>query len=86
VRRPVGKGEDTHGHDDQSHYLGRDGGRAAGDLLVQPDEADADSYQGVGDSPDCQHRGDEGAFLEGVLVEQETDRLGDDERLERPLL
>jgi len=86
MRRPVRQSDDTHRHDDQSRYLGGDSGGATSDLLVQPDKADADGYQGVGDGPDCQDRGYEGTLLEGVLVEQETDRLGDDERIERPLL
>ena len=86
MRRAVGEGDDADRHDDQPDELGRDGGGAARDVLVQPDEADADGYQGVGDRADGQNRGYQGALLEGVLVEQEAERLGDDERVERPLL
>jgi len=86
MRRPIRESDDAHGHDDETRDLSGDSAGVAGDLLVQPDKADADGYQGVGDGPDCQHRGYQGALLEGVLVEQESDRLGDDERVERPLL
>jgi len=86
MRRPIRESDDTRRHNDQPRYLDGDSGGTTGDLLVQPDKADADGYQGVGDRPDCQDRGYEGALLEGILVKQETDRLGDDERIERPLL
>jgi hypothetical protein len=86
MRRSIRESDDTRRHDDQSDYLGGDGGGATCDLFVQPDEADADGDQGVGDGADCQDWGYQRTFLEGVLVEQETDRLGHDERIERPLL
>ena len=81
VGRSVGQGDDAGRHDDQARQFGRDRGGTAGDVLVQPDEADADGDQGVGDSADGQDRGDQRTFLEGVLVEQETGRLEDNERI-----
>jgi hypothetical protein len=67
--------DDPQRHDDQPRHLGGDIGGTAGDLLAQPQQADADRDQRIGGGAERQHRGDEGAFLEGVLVEQESGRF-----------
>jgi len=59
-------------------------GRAAADLLVQPEVRDGDGYKRVAGGDDGQDRCDQRtllcdqrALLVGVLVEQEADRADD---------
>ena len=72
-------------HDQQRYDLAGDPGRRAVELLVQERGPEPDRDDRVADGDDREDRRDQGALLEGVLVEEEAERSYHSQRVDRPV-
>src|SRR5580700_259237 len=85
MRGALGDDDNAGDHQDKGDdFAGDPGGRAI-ELLLQPQGGQGDGDQRIADGNDGQHRRDQGALLEGVLVEQEAQRADHRQSVDRPV-
>jgi AbiV family abortive infection protein len=85
LRRFAGEDSDPYGHHEQRCCLARDLRWAAGQFLVQEEPGQPYGADRVDDGDGGQDRREQGARLEGVLVEHEADRADDGDGVDRPV-